>query len=85
MVFSLGGDHPAEKTLSVNHPVHYGNWKFYLLSYDQSEMEYITVQAKNDPGVPLVMAGIVITVVSVFAHCIVFADTGRKKKKADPE
>lgn len=67
--FSVGSGSVA-KHLRVNHPVSYAGWKFYLLSYDKDNCEYITLQAKHDPGVSVVLFGIWVTLAATFGHCI---------------
>ncbi len=74
LIFSNNGENSVEKVLRVNHPVQYGNWKFYLMSYDEMGMEYVTLEAKADRGVPLVIFGIWVTIIATFGHCILIND-----------
>jgi len=58
-----------EKPLSVNHPVDYGGWRFYLTSYDTERMRYIVVTAKRKPGLSVVTAGIWMMIVGTAMVC----------------
>ncbi|MCF7849652.1 MAG: cytochrome c biogenesis protein ResB [Kiritimatiellales bacterium] len=68
----------TDKKLMVNHPVSYGGWRFYLMSYDQQMKRYIVVSARNDPGRNLVIAGLWMMIVGVFVICFVKAEGTRK-------
>ncbi len=70
IVFSQNGQGAVERTLEVNHPATYGGWKFYLLSYDTEGGEYVSLQAKRDPGLGLVLAGIWLTMIATFWQCL---------------
>ncbi len=53
--------------LAVNHPVEYGGWKFYLMSYDKQARRYLQITARRDPGAVLVVWGFwIMSVASVF-------------------
>lgn len=44
--------------LAVNHPVSEQGWRFYLMSYDQHQRQYVVLSARRDPGRILVIPGL---------------------------
>lgn len=90
IVFSQNGQGAVERTLQVNHPTTYGDWKFYLLSYDTEGGEYVSLQAKHDPGLGFVLAGIWLTMIATFWQCLatpprhLHLSTASKSKKNPP-
>jgi hypothetical protein len=55
--------------LSVNHPVSFAGWRFYLMSYDQQNLRYIVISARHDPGRLLVICGIWAVIVGIAVLC----------------
>lgn len=52
-------DRPSRRALlSVNHPVSEQGWRFYLMSYDQRQQQYVVLSARRDPGRCLVIPGL---------------------------
>jgi hypothetical protein len=58
-----------EKELVVNHPVSYGGWRFYLMSYDMEADPYIVVSARRDPGRRAVIYGIWAVIIGTAMLC----------------
>lgn len=58
------GEH--EETVIINYPVTYKGWRFYLMSYDQRQMQYVVLTARHDPGRPMVVAGIWMVIIGSF-------------------
>ncbi len=56
--------------LSVNEPYTHKGWKFYLMGYDETNMQYVNIYAKNDPSNIPFAIGIWITIVGTFLECI---------------
>ena len=44
--------------LRVNHPVSEQGWRFYLMSYDRRDRQYVVLSARRDPGRALVIPGL---------------------------
>jgi hypothetical protein len=54
------GGQKETRLLRVNHPLSVGEYRLYLLSYDEtmgSASEYVVVEAVRDAGLPMVYAG----------------------------
>jgi hypothetical protein len=58
--------------LAVNHPVKVQGWFFYLFSYgtDEAGRTYVDLTARRDPGRPVVVAGIWMTIAGIAAICL---------------
>ncbi len=77
-----GGRPAAEKTIEVNHPLHYGGYHFYQSDYDHEAGRYTVLQVVSDSGLWLVWAGMVLLVGGTFWRfwgepAITKAGTGR--------
>lgn len=59
-------DGETEETVTINYPVTYKGWRFYLMSYDQRMMQYVVLSARYDPGRSLVVVGIWMVIVGSF-------------------
>lgn len=57
------------KAFSVNHPLNFHGWRFYLMSHDTQNNEYIVITARRDPGRGCVIAGIWMIIVGVALLC----------------
>jgi cytochrome c biogenesis protein ResB len=64
------------RELEVNHPVEYGGWRFFLMSYDTESRRYVVLSARHDPGRPVVFAGMAMLMVGSAIMCF-------RKKEAD--
>jgi len=58
----------AEKSIEVNHPLHFGGYHFYQSSYDADAHKYTVLSVVSDTGLYLVYTGYVMLVVGVFWH-----------------
>lgn len=58
----------AEKSVEVNHPLHFGGYHFYYQSHDVRPGEHIVLMVVSDTGLPLVYAGYVILCIGLFWH-----------------
>jgi len=56
----------AEKTIEVNHPLHWGGYHFYQSDYDHEAHRYTVLQVKSDSGLWLVWVGMVLLVAGTF-------------------
>ena len=54
---------------SVNHPLDFHGWRFYLMSHDTQNNEYIVITARRDPGRGCVIAGIWMIIAGVAVLC----------------
>jgi hypothetical protein len=63
-----GGNVVAEKTIEVNHPLHFGGYHFYQSSYDVEGHRYTVLSVVSDTGLNLVYAGYLALGVGVFWH-----------------
>ena len=59
-------DRDHVETVSVNYPVSYKGWRFYLMSYDRRAQQYVVLTARHDPGRTLAVAGIWMMIVGSF-------------------
>ena len=57
------------KAFSVNHPLNFHGWRFYLMSHDTQNNEYIVITARRDPGRYCVIAGIWMIIAGVAILC----------------
>ena len=56
--------------LGVNDPYTYEGWKFYLMGYDEDNMQYVNIYAKKDPGNIPFGIGVWMTIIGTFMECI---------------
>ena len=54
---------------SVNHPLDFHGWRFYLMSHDTQNNEYIVITARRDPGRYCVIVGIWMIIIGVAVLC----------------
>jgi hypothetical protein len=62
------GNVVAEKTIEVNHPLHFGGYHFYQSSYDTLAHRYTVLSVVSDTGLDFVYAGYLTLGVGVFWH-----------------
>jgi hypothetical protein len=62
------GNVVAEKSIEVNHPLHFGGYHFYQSSYDAQGHRYTVLSVVSDTGLNLVYAGYLAFGVGVFWH-----------------
>ena len=62
-------DEKQEMAFGVNWPLCYGDWRFYLMSYDTQDERYVVLSARRDPGRPLVIAGLWLMIVGCAGLC----------------
>jgi hypothetical protein len=62
------GNVVAEKTIEVNHPLHFGGYHFYQSSFDARGHRYTVLSVVSDTGLDLVYAGYPTLGVGVFWH-----------------
>ncbi len=55
--------------MEVNKPITYNGWKFYLMSYDMENQSYISLNAKNDPGVVIAVYGMWLLIIGTLLMC----------------
>lgn len=58
----------AEKSIEVNHPLHFGGYHFYQNSFDPEAHKYTVLSIVSDTGLNLVYAGYLALVIGVFWH-----------------
>ncbi len=58
----------SQKTIEVNHPIHYGGYHFYQHSYDPEKGQYTILTAYSDSGLNLVYAGYLTLSLAVLWH-----------------
>jgi cytochrome c biogenesis protein ResB len=58
----------AEKSIEVNHPLHFGGYHFYQHSYDPDNGRYTVLMVVSDTGLNLVYAGYLMLCAGVFWH-----------------
>jgi hypothetical protein len=63
------GNVVAEKTIEVNHPLHFGRYHFYQSSFDTEGHRYTVLSVVSDTGLDFVYAGYIALGVGVFWHC----------------
>ncbi len=62
------GNVVAEKSIEVNHPLHFGGYHFYQSSYDAEGHKYTVLSVVSDMGLNLVYAGYLMLGIGVFWH-----------------
>jgi hypothetical protein len=66
-VVILSGDRTVgQATIEVNHPLHYGGYHFYQVSYDVQHQAYTVLQAVSDSGLLAVYLGFFLVVAGAF-------------------
>ncbi len=58
----------AEKSIEVNHPLHFGGYHFYQHSYDDKAGEYSVLLVCSDSGLNLIYAGYLLLGCGAFWH-----------------
>lgn len=58
----------AEKTIEVNHPLHFGGYHFYQNSYDADAGRYTVLMVSSDSGLNLVYTGYLMLGCGAFWH-----------------
>lgn len=59
----------ALEKMRINYPIKYNGWKFYLMSYDKQNQQYISITARKDPGRVLVVWGFWALMISISMLC----------------
>lgn len=67
--FTDDEENTTDAELSVNHPVTFGGWRIYLMSYDQDARRYVVLNARRDPGRNMVIIGIWLVIVGTGLMC----------------
>ena len=62
------GNVVAEKTIEVNHPLHFGGYHFYQSSYDEQTHMFTVLSVISDTGLNFVYAGYSMLCIGVFWH-----------------
>lgn len=62
------GDTLVEKSVEVNHPLHFGGYHFYQHSYDDDAGRYTVLMVCSDSGLYLVYAGYLLLGCGAFWH-----------------
>jgi hypothetical protein len=62
------GNVVAEKTIEVNHPLHFGGYHFYQSSYDTQAHRHTILSVVSDTGLDFVYAGYMALCIGVFWH-----------------
>jgi hypothetical protein len=70
----------AEKSIEVNHPLHFGGYHFYQHNYDRENEQYTVLMVVSDSGLPVVYAGYVMLCIGVFEYFWMQAIFGKKQK-----
>jgi hypothetical protein len=58
----------AEKSIEVNHPLHFGGYHFYQADYDDLAHSYTVLSVVSDTGLNMVYAGYLMLGVGAFWH-----------------
>ena len=58
----------TEKSIEVNHPLHFGGYHFYQHSYDSENEQYTVLMVVSDNGLAVVYAGYVMLCIGAFQH-----------------
>lgn len=69
------------ETVGVNDPYTYKGWKFYLMGYDEENLQYVNLYVKKDPANVPFAIGIWMVIVGTFLECFPF----NKRKGAKNE
>lgn len=75
----------TQKELVVNYPVRANGVKIYLMGYNESTKS-ATVMFKRDVAEPISTAGLVITILATFYHCLVYPiliNRGKSKSQSE--
>ncbi len=72
----------AEKSIQVNHPLHFGSYHFYQHSYDTKGGRYTVLMVVSDTGLALVYAGFLLLIIGVFWHLWLRPIISRTKSKS---
>lgn len=62
------GNVVAEKSIEVNHPLHFGGYHFYQSSFDTQAHRYTVLSVVSDTGLGFVYAGYMALGIGVFWH-----------------
>jgi hypothetical protein len=62
------GNVVAEKSIEVNHPLHFGGYHFYQSSFDTEGHKYTVLSVVSDTGLDFVYAGYLMLGIGVFWH-----------------
>jgi hypothetical protein len=62
------GNVVAEKSIEVNHPLHFGGYHFYQSSFDTQEHRFTVLSVASDAGLNLVYVGYIAIGIGVFWH-----------------
>jgi hypothetical protein len=62
------GNVVAEKSIEVNHPLHFGGYHFYQSSFDTQAHRYTVLSVVSDTGLNLVYVGYLALGIGVFWH-----------------
>jgi hypothetical protein len=62
------GNVVAEKSIEVNHPLHFGGYHFYQSSYDDQAHAYTVLSVVSDTGLNFVYAGYLSLGIGIFWH-----------------
>lgn len=62
-----GGEVVTSKDIEVNHPLHWGGYRFYQSSYDDKEGKFTVLQVVSDTGLAIVWFGYALLCIGVFA------------------
>lgn len=68
VVIMKNGREVMNKTIEVNHPLHYGGYHFYQHSYDAEEGKYTILSVTSDSGLYCVYAGYWMLCLGVIWH-----------------
>jgi cytochrome c biogenesis protein ResB len=63
-----GGEVVASKDIEVNHPLHWGGYRFYQSSYDDKEGKFTVLQVVSDTGLAIVWFGYALLCLGVFVQ-----------------
>jgi uncharacterized membrane protein len=68
------------RALAVNHPQRINGWKIFLIGYDETEPDYVSISMifKYDPGKYITLVGIWLIITGVIVMCFF-----KPRKKAD--
>jgi cytochrome c biogenesis protein ResB len=62
------GNVVAEKSIEVNHPLHFDGYHFYQSSFDTEGLKYTVLSVVSDTGLNVVYAGYLALGIGVFWH-----------------
>jgi cytochrome c biogenesis protein ResB len=58
----------AEKSIEVNHPLHFGGYHFYQQSYDEKAGQYTILKVHSDTGLRVVFVGYWLLCIGILWH-----------------